>query len=109
MALIFTLLSGSVTFKVKLLNCETGGVFDINDVATQQIDFIKPDGTKFSKTGTLEEDTANPGEFFIQYRNIPPEDSILDLIGDWTYQGAGTLNNTSPFRTSEKKVFWVTQ
>jgi len=93
---------------VKLINCISSQVVTTANIASQTIEFTKPNGTKFSKDATLVEDLPdNPGEFFIQYRNIPPEISILDLIGDWTYQGAGILIDGSNFRTSERTVFWV--
>ena len=107
MAIRFTLDQLGGTFKVKLINCISSEVVTTTNIASQSIVFTKSDGTKFSKDATLEEDTENPGEFFIQYRNIPPEISILDLIGHWTYQGAGILIDGSNFRTSERKIMWV--
>ena len=107
MAVIVTLNQLGLSFKVKLTNCISNQVVTTGNITSQTIDFTKTDGTKFSKAATLEPDVANPGEFFIQYRNIPPESSILDLIGEWTYQGGGTLNDGSNFRTSERKIFWV--
>lgn len=80
---------------------------DTGNIASVSIVFTKPDGTKFSKDATLEVDTENPLEFFIQYRNIPTEESIFDLLGHWTYQGAGILTDDSNFTTSERTVFWV--
>lgn len=77
------------------------------NIDTVSIVFTKPNGVKFEKTATLEDDPENPTEKFIQYRNIPPTESILDLIGNWTYQGAGVLIDGSNFRTSERTIFWV--
>jgi len=107
MAVSFTLDQLGVIFQVKLTNCISNQVVTTDNIASQTIDFTKTDGTKFSKTATLVADPQNPTEFFIQYRNIPPESSILDLLGDWTYQGAGILTDGSNFRTSERKIFWV--
>jgi len=107
MAEIFTLDQLGTLFKVKLTNCISNQVVTTANIASQSILFTKPDGIKFTKAATLEDDLDNPPEKFIQYRNIPPEDSIFDLIGDWTYQGAGVLIDGSNFRTSERKIIWV--
>jgi hypothetical protein len=107
LAIIVTLDQLGTTWKVKLIDCISDQVVTTTNIASQSIEFTKSDGTKISKPATLEEDTENSGEFFIQYRNIPPEESILDLIGSWTYQGAGILIDGSNFRTSERTVFWV--
>jgi len=108
LAEIFTLNQLGTTWKVKLINCISDQVVTTANIDTQSIVFTKPNGIKIEKVATLEEDLPdNPGEFFIQYRNIPPEESILDLLGDWTYQGAGVLIDGSNFRTSERKIIWV--
>ncbi len=107
MAEIFTLNQLGTTWKVKLINCISDQVVTTANIATQSIVFTKNNGIKFSKVAELVADPENVGEFFIQYRNIPPEDSILDLLGDWTYQGAGVLIDGSNFRTSERRIFWV--
>ncbi len=108
MAEQFTLNQLGVTFKVKLINCLSDQVVSTTNISTVSIVFTRTEnGTKFSKDATLVADTENPGEFFIQYRNIPPEESILNLMGMWTYQGAGILIDGSNFRTSERKIIWV--
>lgn len=108
MVITFTLNQLGTTWKVKLINCLSSQVVSTANIDTVSIIFTKPDGTIFSKDAELVPDTENAGEFFIQYRNIPPEESILDLIGSWTYQGAGVLIDDSNFRTSERVIFWVT-
>ena len=105
--MIFTLNQLGGTFKVKLINCLSSQVVSTANIESVSIVFTKTDGTVFSKDAELVADTEKPGEFFIQYRNIPPEESILDLIGLWTYQGAGILIDGSNFRTSERKIMWV--
>lgn len=107
MALELTLNQLSVIFKVKLIDCISDVPFLLTDIATVAIVFVRTDGTTFSKVGTLEDDPENAEQKFIQYRNIPPETSILDMIGSWTYQGAGTLNNGGEFKTSERAIMWV--
>lgn len=107
MAIEFTLNQLGSIFKVKLINCISSQVVTTANIASVSIEFTKPNGLKFSKTATLEADIDNPGEFFIQYRNIPSETSILDLLEDWTYQGAGILIDGSNFKTSERTIFWV--
>ncbi len=87
MAEKFTLDQLGTTWKVKLIDCISDQVVTTANIASVSIVFTKSNGVKFSKTATLVEDLPdNPGEFFIQYRNIPLEESILDLIGSWTYQ-----------------------
>ena len=107
MALIFTQDQLTVTYEVKLINCSSNTPFNTSDIATVSVVFTKPDGTKLVKAATLVVDTQNPGQFFIQYRNIPPETSILDLLGGWSYAGAGTLIDGGSFVTNEKQIFWV--
>ena len=107
MALEFTLGQLTTTWEVKLTDCVSDEVRDTADIDTVSIVFTKHDGTKFTKTATLITDPDAPTEKLIQYRNIPPESSILDLIGDWSYAGSVVLIDTGSFRTSEKRVFWV--
>lgn len=108
MAEKFTLNQLGATWKVKLIDCISDQVVSTTNIDTVSIEFTKYNGAKFSKPALLVEDVPdNPGEFFIQYRNIPPEESILDLLGSWTYQGAGILIDGSNFRTSERRIFWV--
>ena len=104
MATRFTLNQLSTTWEVKLINCVSGTPFDPNKISTVSIVFTKSDGTKFSKAGTLEDDNGGKK---IQYRNIPSQISILDLLGSWSYAGAGVLTDGGNFRTSEIKIFWV--
>ena len=108
MAVTFSLNQESGKWRVKIIG-DGGEPFDVNDIDTVSIVFYKPDGTRFVKPGELVEDLPdNPGEFFIQYINDPPEESILDLIGKWEYSGAGTLVVTEAFfETSQRAVFWV--
>jgi len=108
MATKFTLDQLTTTWEVKLIDCISDAAFDVSSIDTVSIVFTKNNGVKISKDAELVEDLPdNPGEFFIQYRNIPPEESILDLLGDWTYQGAGVLIDGSNFKTSERTIFWV--
>ena len=100
----FTLNQLGVTFSVKLFDCESDSEFSTANIDTVSIVFTKSDGTQFSKNGALVEDGSNPGTFFIEYRNLPPEESILDLLKNWTYQGAGVLIDGSNFKTSERKI-----
>jgi len=107
LALNFTLNQLTTTWEVKLTDCSSGQVRITTDISSVGITFTKVDGTTFTKTGTLIDDPQAPTEKLIQYRNIPPEASILDLLGSWTYAGFVVLTDTGTFRTSEKKVFWV--
>lgn len=107
MAEIYTLNQLGTTWKAKVTNCISNQPVTTTNIASQSIVFTKPNGVKIVKEATLEDDPENIGEKFIQYRNIPPEISILDLIGHWTYQGAGVLIDGSNFRTSERKIFWA--
>lgn len=107
MATSFTLGQLTTLWEVKLINCISNTPFDVSQISSVSIVFTKYDGTVFSKAATLVTDPQVPADKLIQYRNIPPETSILDLIGDWTYAGSGVLTDGGTFRTSEKKVFWV--
>lgn len=108
MAIIFALNHLGVGFQVKLTDCVDDTNFDVSSVVEQFIVFYKPDGTRFEKTATLEEEPAASGDFFITYTNtIPETESILDLIGNWEYAGKVKLNNNNEFQTSERFVFWV--
>ena len=97
-----------VLFQVKLIDCLSDTPFDVSDVSAVSIVFYKPDGTRFEKPATLVEDPDNLSEFFIQYHNTTPEDSILDLRGAWEYAGAAVLSTSDNLQTSQRKVFWVT-
>ena len=108
MALIFTLGQLTTTWEVKLTNCDSNTPFETSDIDKVSIVFTKPDGTKLVKAATLIPDTTNPGEFLIQYRNIPPEESILDdSTSSWSYAGAGVLMDGGSFVTNEKQIFMV--
>lgn len=107
MALVFTLDQLTTTWEVKLTDCDTGLARDTSNIASVGITFTKSNGATFTKTGTLITDPDVPAEKLIQYRNIPPEESILDLVGKWEYAGFVILTDTGSFRTSERKVFWV--
>lgn len=107
MATKFTLGQLTTTWEVKLTDCISDTAFDTSQIDTVSIVFTKNNGIVFTKDATLITDPENPTEKLIQYRNIPPELSILDLIGNWSYAGAGVLINGGNFRSSEKKIFWV--
>lgn len=107
MATSFTFGQLTTTWEVKLINCISDTPFDVSQIDTVSIVFTKNDGIVFSKDATLITDPQVPADKLIQYRNLPPELSILDLTGSWTYAGAGVLLDGGNFRTSEKKVFWV--
>lgn len=107
MALTFTLDQLTTTWEVKLTDCTSGDIRDTADIDSVGIVFKKPDGTRFTKIGTLIPDPDAPTEDLIQYRNIPPEISILDKTGDWEYGGFVVLLDTGTFKTSERQVFWV--
>ena len=108
MATIFALDHFGAKFQVKLVDCVSGANIDTADIVEQFIVFYKPDGTRFEKTATLEEEPAASGEFFITYMNTSPETvSILDLIGNWSYAGKVKLNTDDEFQTSQRFVFWV--
>lgn len=107
MALTFTLDQLTTTWEVKLTDCLSGDVRDTADIASVGIVFKKNDGTRFTKIGTLISDPEAPTEDLIQYRNIPPEISILDQTGSWEYGGVVELIDGGNFKTSQRKVFWV--
>lgn len=103
----FTFGQLTTTWEVKLIDCISDTPFDISKIDTVSIVFTDNDGTVFSKDATLIPDPEAPTEKLIQYRNLPPEESILDLLGSWSYAGSGVLLDGGTFRTSETKVFWV--
>lgn len=101
MAVIFTQDQTGVIYEVKLFDCESNTEFDVDDIESQSIVFTKPDGTKLIKSASL---TAG----LVTYRNTGSEESILDLLGRWSYAGAAVLiNEGGTFVTNEKKSFWV--
>lgn len=105
MATIFALNHLGAKFQVKLTDCVDDVDLDVSSVIQQSIIFTKPNGTKIEKVATLEEES---GEFFITYINTDPDvTSILDLIGNWSYQGKVKLSNDDEFSTSQKFIFWV--
>ena len=81
--------------------------YNTSSIDTVTIEFTKPDGSKLSKDADLITDPDDPTQKLIQYRNIPPEASILDLRGEWEYGGGAVLVDGSNFETSERTVFWV--
>lgn len=81
--------------------------YNTSSIDTVTIEFTKPDGSKLSKDADLITDPDDPTQKLIQYRNIPPEASILDLRGEWEYGGGAVLVDTSNFETTERTVFWV--
>lgn len=108
MATIFALDHFGAKFQVKLVDCVSVTNIDTSDVLEQFIVFYKPDGTRFEKTATLEEEPAASGNFFITYTNtIPETESILDLVGNWEYAGKVKLTDNDEFQTSDRFLFWV--
>lgn len=108
MALTFSLDQNGVLFRVKLIDCISDTPFDTDDVDTVSIIFYKHNGESFSKVAELKEDDTTAGEFYITYQNTFPEESILDLRGQWEYSGAAVLKTTSDnLQTSQRQVFWV--
>lgn len=95
-------------FLAKIIDCQAVQPFNLTDVVDQFIVFYKSDGTRFEKQGIIIEDLPdNPGEFFIQYVNDLPEESILDLRGKWEYTGKVELNTGDFAEASTTIVFWV--
>lgn len=108
MARMIKLDNNGSRFLAKIIDCQEVEPFDLTDVVDQFIVFYKYDGTRFEKQGTLVEDLPdNPGEFFIQYINDLPEESILDQRGNWTYTGKVQLNTNDLAEASTRIVFWV--
>ena len=108
MATTFALDHFGAKFQVKLTDCVSGDNIDTANVVEQFIVFYKPDGTRFEKTATLEEDPPTSGNFFITYTNTDPEtESILDLRSSWEYAGKVKLSSDDEFQTSGRFVFWV--
>lgn len=106
MADIFSLDQEAVKFKIKVTDCTNDTAFDVSSVASQNMIFYKPDGTVLTKTAIMVEDTANPGEFFVQYTNSA-SDSILDLTGKWEWQAQLIFDSGDIAGTSENQVGWV--
>lgn len=106
MAVLFSLDQEGATWQVKVVNCISGTVFNVNDILNQKIVFYKPDGTRFEKDAVLVVDTQNPTESFIQYQNTN-EPSILDLIGSWQFTGEIELLTTDTVQLSQRAQFWV--
>lgn len=108
MATIFSKNQMGVQFNVRLIDCITGAVFDIDDVMDQAIIFYKPDGIRLFKAGILVPDPENPTQnTIIQYTNSSPEESILDLVGKWEFSGEAVMMNGDMFESQERQVFWV--
>ncbi len=95
------------TFAVKLTDCITDADISTANISSQFIVFRKPDGTTFEKTATLEEFPASSGKFFITYVNESPEESILDLIGNWEYGARVVTTDAIDHPTAKNIVFWV--
>lgn len=88
---------------------DLGRVFDFTlpstitpgDVVSQKIIFYKPDGTRFEKTATINSDV-------VTYDNSTPDETILDLRGEWEYTAQVTLTGDGDvFEVPERNVFWV--
>ena len=95
-------------FLAKIIDCQAVQSFNLTDVVNQFIVFYKSDGTRFEKQGIIIEDLPdNPGEFFIQYVNDLPEESILNLRGNWGYSGKVKLNTGDLAEASTQIIFWV--
>jgi len=107
MAVIYSLNQEGVKFRIKVIECVTDTAFDESSITDQKIIFYKPDGTRFEKQAVLVADPSNPGTSFVQYQNTSPEESILDLIGEWEYAAEITLISTDVAQTSQRRVAWV--
>ena len=108
MAKIVSLNNNAGLFQAKIIDCQAVQPFDLSDVINQFIVFYKPDGITFEKQGVLVEDLPdNPGEFFIEYENSLPEESILNLRGSWGYTGKVKLNTNDEAEASTRILFWV--
>lgn len=105
MASIFALDSLGAKFSVKVTDCTGGVVPPAANVSDQKIIFYKPDGIKIEKDATLIVNSQT--DYTIEYQNISPEASILDLVGNWEYAGKIKLVTDDTFQTSERFVFWV--
>jgi len=91
---------------------DLGRVFDftlpatitLGDVLSEKIIFYKPDGTRFEKVATRAADV-------VTYDNSSPDESILDVIGDWSYTAQVVLTNAQTpndvFEVPERNIFWV--
>ena len=95
-------------FQVKIIDCQSNQPFDLIDVEDQFIVFYKPDGTRFEKQGTIVVDLLNnPDDFFIEYSNSLPEESIVDQRGSWGYTGKVKLITNDEAEASTRILFWV--
>lgn len=105
MASIFALDSLGAKFSVKVTDCTGGIVPPAANVSDQKIIFYKPNGIKIEKDAILVVNSQT--DYTIEYQNISPEASILDLVGNWEYAGKIKLVTDDTFQTSERFVFWV--
>ncbi len=71
MATSFALDHLGAKFEVKITDCNNGANFDHTTIIEQSIVFTKPNGTKFEKPATLENDPENP----------PLDATIQSIIG----------------------------
>lgn len=88
---------------------DLGRVFDYTlpstitpvDVVSQKIIFYKPDGTRFEKIATRAADV-------ITYDNSAPDESILDLRGEWEYTVQVVLTgDDDTLEVPLRNIFWV--
>ena len=107
MATIFAKDFLGARFRVKLVDCLSGANVDVSQVVDQFIVFYKPDGLRFEEQATLVEDPVSSGDFFIQFTNSAPADSILDQVLKWEYAGRVVLSSGDSFESAERFVFWV--
>ena len=61
----------------KLTDCGTGAVVSYTNVISQEIIFVRPDGTSFSKPAVIN------GEFIEYVNKGDAEASIIDQVGPW--------------------------
>ena len=74
------------------------------DVLSQKIIFTKPDGTRLEKDATRADE-------IVTYDNSSPDESILDLVGQWQYTAQVVLANVPTpndvLEIPEQEIFWV--
>jgi len=106
MVVTYSIDQQAVKIKIKATDCTDDTAFDVSDVASQKIIFYKPDGTEIEKDAIMVEDTANSGEFFIQY-TILSTDTILNLAGELEYTAQITFTSGDIATLSQNRVAWV--
>lgn len=76
---------------------QDGSVLDVSSATLKKLTFQKPGGLTFDKTATF---TTDGTDGKIQYAI---EDGVLDVVGDWEYQGAVTLDDGGPYHSDIKQ------